>query len=88
MKLEKDKIQHFGACLLVGLVASIIIAIISKGYWSASISGIMSGIAIGIGKEYGDSKAIGNWWDWRDILADAIGAVVGACIGALLVFAM
>ena len=43
---------------------------------------IDTGFAIGLalGKEYGDSKAIGNKWDWKDILADAIGIVLGTAI--------
>lgn len=44
-------------------------------------------IGLGIGKEYGDSKAKGNKWDWWDILADGIGVIVGGVIhyGILLI---
>lgn len=34
-------------------------------------------VGLSLGKEYGDSKAPGNKWDWYDILADAIGIVTG-----------
>lgn len=35
---------------------------------------------LAIGKEYGDSKASGNKWDWWDILADACGIIMGSII--------
>jgi uncharacterized protein YfiM (DUF2279 family) len=35
---------------------------------------------LAIGKEYGDSKAYGNHWDWYDILADALGIALGMAI--------
>ena len=40
------------------------------------------GLCIGasVGKEYGDSKASGNKWDWWDIVADLIGMGVGIVI--------
>lgn len=41
-------------------------------------------IGLAIGKEYGDSKAIGNKWDWYDILADIIGIVIGSGIHIVL----
>lgn len=51
---------------------------------------IDTGLAIGlaIGKEYGDSKAAGNKWDWMDILADAAGIVLGTAIriGIIMLF--
>ena len=51
---------------------------------------IDTGFAIGlaIGKEYGDSKAAGNKWDWMDILADAAGIVLGTAIriGIIMLF--
>jgi len=37
----------------------------------------MLAVGLGIGKEYGDSRAKGNKWDWYDILADGIGVAVG-----------
>jgi len=37
-------------------------------------------IGLAIGKEYGDSKAPGNKWEWWGILADAIGIAVGSIV--------
>ena len=39
--------------------------------------GIGLAVGLSVGKEYGDSKAPGNKWDWYDILADVIGIVIG-----------
>lgn len=66
---QSDKLKHCLVNLLVMLIAgSINIRI-----------GLAVGLAVGLslGKEYGDSKAPGNKWDWYDILADAIGIVIG-----------
>lgn len=45
---------------------------------TATAAGIVAGMALGIGKEYGDKTAAGNRWDWYDILADFVGAILGA----------
>lgn len=54
----------------------------------ASIISPWLGIGLAIGKEYGDSKAVGNKWDWQDILADAIGVLVGGVIHGVVVYFM
>ena len=41
-------------------------------------------MAAGVGKEYGDECAEGNYWDWKDIAADCIGALVGAGFAMIL----
>ena len=46
----------------------------------ASVVSPWLGVGLGLGKEYGDSKAVGNRWDWLDILADALGVGVGCVI--------
>lgn len=79
MKLQSDKLQHFIVCFLVALI----VAFISKNAGAAMFAGASSGMALGVGKEYGDAKAIGNFWDWKDICADALGAVVG-CLSGLI----
>lgn len=44
-----------------------------------AISFVSTEAAIGaaLGKEYGDSKAKNNRWDWYDILWDTIGIAIG-----------
>lgn len=81
MKLQNDKIQHFAVCFLVAAIVAIIVAFISKNAPAAMFAGASSGMALGVGKEYGDEKAVENFWDWKDINADALGAIVGCCVG-------
>jgi hypothetical protein len=50
----KDKIFHFLVCL----VASLGVGMINP------FAGAMFAAGLGIGKEYGDSKATGNHWCW------------------------
>ena len=53
---------------------------------SASVISPWLGVGLAVGKEYGDSKAIGNRWDWQDILADIVGVTVGSVIHALILY--
>ena len=64
---NKDKLLHFIVNLIV---------VLSIGWINLPLA---IGLAVGlsVGKEYGDSRAPGNKWDWYDILADAIGIVTG-----------
>lgn len=84
MKLQRDKVLHFAVCAAVALLAAIVIALLSKSFICSAVAGFFSGLAIGVGKEYGDSQAIGNRWNWHDLLADTLGAVTGSAIGGLL----
>ena len=43
-------------------------------------AGVACALAMGIGKEYGDECAEGNEWDWDDIAADIVGAIIGASL--------
>ena len=38
-----------------------------------------------LAKEYGDSKAYGNYWSWWDILADVLGIILGTVIRVLII---
>lgn len=84
MKIAEDKIKHFGACAFVAFIASTIEALCGAQWYNALFAGFVAGMAIGVGKEYGDKCAIGNIWDWADIGADASGSIAGAILGSLL----
>lgn len=86
MKVQMDKIKHFAVCLLVAATAAIIESVCDAAYSQAFLAGMIAGITIGVGKEYGDKCAIGNRWDWSDIAADALGTILGAGLGALVSF--
>lgn len=83
MKIQQDKIKHFAACFAVALTASATEAAIGATALHSAAAGFMAGIAIGVGKEYGDRCAPGNRWDWADLAADTLGSVFGAA-GAIL----
>ena len=64
---QSDKLKHCLVNLSVMLIAG------SINIWL----GIGLAVGLSVGKEYGDSRAPGNKWDWYDNLADAIGIVIG-----------
>ncbi len=84
MKIQTDKIKHLAVCFIVSAVAAVIESAFGASYHLSFLAGIIAGVAIGVGKEYGDKCAIGNRWDWNDIIADAIGALLGSGVGALV----
>lgn len=43
-------------------------------------SGVACALAMGVGKEYGDECAEGNEWDWDDVAADIVGAIIGSSL--------
>lgn len=76
-KIKQDKLLHIDVCFvisffivkaispLVGLIASLIIA--------NTVT-----ILIGYFKEHKDSKELDNMFDKKDIIADAIGSIIGS----------
>jgi hypothetical protein len=82
--ITKDKFIHAGvnaACVLaITIIASIF-------HWQ--LYGLLAGVGLAIGaslgKEYGDSQASGKCWSWLDIIADAIGIIIGTGISLLIV---
>lgn len=43
-------------------------------------------VGLAIGKEYGDSRAIGNKWDWMDMLVNATGIALAMTIKTIFHF--
>lgn len=66
-----DKLLHFIISLLATFIATSLISFLGEA--PALIGGSLLAIGLGLGKEYGDSKAPGNKWDWWDIAADLLG---------------
>ena len=81
MKIDSDKVKHFLACAAISFTASTVE--FGAEYHNAWIAGFIAGMAIGVGKEYGDSCAHGTKWDWSDIGADAVGSIIGATLGSM-----
>lgn len=78
LKMEQDKILHAAVCA----AATLIIAICTSalGMIPSLLCGSLFSLGLGLGKEYGDSKATGNSWSWEDIIADLVGIVLACAI--------
>lgn len=75
MKLPRDKKIHFLVCVIITILVGIPVSLI--GIWSGIIAGSSAALSAGITKEYCDSKQPNNHWCWWDLLADALGVIVG-----------
>ncbi len=72
-----DKLMHFGVCFLVNVI-------ISAAMPSQAVNGVGFSVGLSLGKEFGDSRAIGNHWDNYDLLADGLGITVGVATGSYI----
>lgn len=79
-----DKAKHFMICAAVAMCMMVLMRIINTLPTVAFLASIMCSIALGAGKEYGDSCNPYNIWDWKDFLADIIGGFIGSIFGLLL----
>jgi len=74
----KDKVLHFFVCFFATIGMSI------ATFWLGMVSSIFCGgffaLGLGLGKEYGDCKAVGNKWDWLDIVADCLGILTAVSV--------
>ena len=77
--VEKDKILHSLVCLAATLAGFCYMRIIND-FWPSLTASWLLPMGLGFGKEYGDSKASGNHWDWWDIVADAAGVAIGMTV--------
>lgn len=89
-----DKTKHLLVCATAAALASSAIALllwVSLVVTSCEelmehllapvwFSGVACALAMGVGKEYGDECAEGNEWDWDDIAADVVGAIIGSSL--------
>lgn len=91
-KVPTDKMLHFIVSLLLAIVASTIIANAiynimpdNPGARTATAYGaaLFATLAIGVWKESRDHKQAGNHFCWKDLAADAVGAVLGS-LGAFV----
>lgn len=87
-----DNDKHLLATMTGGLAIGILVAVALRlqgvdgddAFTGVALAGFCGGLAAGIGKEYGDECAEGNYWSWRDIAADCIGALCGGGLAAIL----
>jgi hypothetical protein len=74
MLLKKDKLLHFTLSAVSTFALSL----------ASPIIGVSFTLGLGLGKEYGDSKAPNNHWDWLDVLADLVGIGVGVALSLIV----
>jgi VanZ family protein len=55
--------------------------------WSFALIAGLAGVYGGVCKEFGDAQCPDNKFDWYDLLADVIGAVIGSAVLLLCFFA-
>lgn len=68
-KVGSDKVMHAETCALIAVVA--------KRSTGSMVIGAAVALGVGLLKELYD-VATGGVFDWKDVAADAVGAVVGA----------
>ena len=87
-----DKDKHLLTTLTGGFAIGILVAVAlrlqgvggDEAFYGVALAGFCGGLAAGVGKEYGDECCKDNKWDWQDIVADCIGALVGGGLAAIL----
>ena len=77
--LAEDKVKHFFVNAVV--VTGTTLVLLGLGFEAipAYTASVFLAAGLSVGKEYGDSRAVGNKWDWWDIYYDAIGIIIGIC---------
>lgn len=77
-----DKYIHFNACLFIAFGVSAVLSL-----WVnvnvATIIGAISPATIGYGKELIDRKKKGGKFDFKDMKADILGAIIGGLMSVL-----
>ena len=84
--------KHLLATMTFGFAIGILVAVALRlqgvggddVFFAVALAGFCGGLAAGIGKEYGDECCENNKWDWQDIAADCIGALVGSGFAMIL----
>ena len=82
MDIRTDLMKHFSAGMLIAIIVGIV-AYCTHGNWlNILLTSALCGVVANLAKEYSD-KAHGCAWDWSDVTAGTIGAIVGAAIVAI-----
>lgn len=75
---QKDKKAHLFVSFLIATIIYLIFWWLSSDFLVSMVASFTCSLGVGIGKEYGDDKSPNNKWNWWDILADIIGALLGS----------
>lgn len=77
-KIEADKLMHFGFSMGISIITGLVGVLLGMNWYQTLYIGFTTGLAAGLGKEYGDKMNPNNKWDWSDVLADGLGALTGS----------
>lgn len=75
--IPQDKLLHGISCQLIAFYTARLVKLFAPE-WIAFCAGFIIAVIIGIIKELIDSRKKDNFFDMSDVLADGIGASVGA----------
>lgn len=84
MSLSKDKWFHLLASFFGMIVGYYVMALLKCPFWPCIAGGVLFGLGLGLGKEFGDMLSPGNKFDITDLGADLIGLAVGTAAVLLL----
>lgn len=84
LNIQKDKQLHFLYSFYISCLFGIFFVLIGMNIFQVAIASFSVAFAAGLGKEYGDKINPYNKWDWYDILADALGSLVGVIIPIII----
>ena len=73
-----DKYMHFLVCEVLAWLIARVLRLCGVDQWAAMAVGFGVAVAVGVSKELYDRYVQHEVFDWQDIVADVIGAVVGA----------
>jgi len=85
MEIRKDHIYHFIASAIGMLFGYYLMVLLHCPFWPCIAGGVLFGLGLGLGKEFGDMMSPGNKFDFSDLLADLLGLAIGT--GVVLVIA-
>lgn len=78
LKIGLDKWLHATACFIVAMLVGLVLVALGAENWKAGVAGMLAGLVVGAFKEAYDATCVnGTGWNWADMAADAVGAVLG-----------
>lgn len=83
MKIGRDKYLHFAVCGIISTTIICTFILIGSTLPIAILTGTVATIGTGLGKEYGDKMNPNSSWDWKDILADFCGLLLGIIVNSI-----
>ena len=76
-KIGRDKLLHLAACATVAATVKWAAVAVGLPLWGAAVTGAAVALAAGTLKEWDDALR-GGEFDRHDLVADAVGALLGA----------